>query len=190
MLGVSAAAARLPPAAAGTDALCPLCLQGPFGVRAVSPNRMIQLFMSRHAPGRAVHVVRPAAAAAASSDATPAAPAPAADLVAWVQQSGGSVSGVAVQRDAEGFGLAAAADCAAGSTLVSLPQRCHLTYGDSSDPRLLALINQVPAELWGAKLALAVAAHRLLGTASPFRRAQWGARAEGDGCWGGLAAAQ
>ena len=48
-------------------------------------------------------------------------------------------------------------DCRAGSCLIALPQRCHLTYDlATTDPRLLALINQVPAELWGAKLALQV----------------------------------
>ena len=47
-------------------------------------------------------------------------------------------------------------------------QRCHLTYDGSTDPRLLALIERVPAELWGAKLALAVVQHRLLGAASPY----------------------
>ncbi len=39
---------------------------------------------------------------------------------------------------------------------MELPAQCQLTYDGSSDPRLLALINQVPAELWGAKLALQV----------------------------------
>lgn len=87
-----------------------------------------------------------------SSSAT--APAPAADLVGWVEGAGGSIQGVAIRRDEAGFGLAAAQDCSAGSTLITLPQRCHLTYDASTDPRLLALIEQVPAELWGAKLAL------------------------------------
>lgn len=94
------------------------------------------------------------ASASAAHGAAAAPPAPAADLVAWVESSGGSAAGVAVRRNEAGFGLAASRDCGAGSTLVSLPQRCHLTYDDSSDPRLLALIGQVPAELWGAKLAL------------------------------------
>lgn len=41
--------------------------------------------------------------------------------------------------------------------LVDLPSRCQLTYDRSSDdPRLLKLIDAVPAELWGAKLALQV----------------------------------
>jgi hypothetical protein len=46
--------------------------------------------------------------------------------------------------------------CKPGSRLVELPAQCQLTYDSSSDPRLLALISQVPAELWGAKLALQV----------------------------------
>jgi hypothetical protein len=37
-----------------------------------------------------------------------------------------------------------------------LPRSCHLTYDESSDPRVLQLIQQVPEELWGAKLALQV----------------------------------
>ena len=83
------------------------------------------------------------------------------DLVSWVQSHGGSVSpGVTIQRAAggAGFGLAAAQDCSAGSTLIALPQQCHLTYDGFTDPRLLSLIEQVPAELWGAKLALQASA--------------------------------
>ena len=93
--------------------------------------------------------------------------------MAWVQRSGGSVSGVEVQQlpggDAGGYGLSASAACPRGARLISLPQACHLTYGGpATDPRLLALIEQVPAELWGAKLALALLAQRLAGGASPF----------------------
>jgi len=44
----------------------------------------------------------------------------------------------------------------AGQRLIELPRRCHLTYDESSDPRVLQLIQQVPEELWGAKLALQV----------------------------------
>jgi hypothetical protein len=44
----------------------------------------------------------------------------------------------------------------AGVRLVELPRSCHLTYDESSDPRLLQLIQQVREELWGAKLALQV----------------------------------
>jgi hypothetical protein len=44
----------------------------------------------------------------------------------------------------------------AGTRLIQLPRSCHLTYDESSDPRVLTLIQQVPEELWGAKLALQV----------------------------------
>lgn len=41
--------------------------------------------------------------------------------------------------------------------LIDLPSVCHLTYDDvSTDKRLLSVIDQVPQELWGAKLALQV----------------------------------
>lgn len=60
----------------------------------------------------------------------------------------------------------AAAACQAvqqpGVRLVQLPRACQLSYDEASDPRLLALISQVPEELWGAKLALQV---RVGGTA-------------------------
>lgn len=56
-----------------------------------------------------------------------------------------------------------------GQKLIELPARCQLTYSpETADPKLLALINQVPAELWGAKLALALLQHRVAGTDSPF----------------------
>ena len=42
--------------------------------------------------------------------------------------------------------------------VVKLPAACQLTYGADSDPALLALIGKVPAELWGARLALQVTA--------------------------------
>lgn len=54
--------------------------------------------------------------------------------------------------------MQAAADVKAGDTLISLPSKCHLTYDGSTDARLMALIDQVPAELWGAKLALQASA--------------------------------
>ncbi|KAL4434341.1 hypothetical protein ABPG75_000782 [Micractinium tetrahymenae] len=137
---------------------------GRFAVRNASPTRMVRLFLGAHAPGLCASVT----AASSSGGGSAATAAPAADLVSWVQEAGGSTAGVVVRRDESGFGLAAAQDCGPGATLISLPQRCHLTYDGSTDPRLLALIDQVPAELWGAKLALQVVAHRLLGQASPY----------------------
>lgn len=37
-----------------------------------------------------------------------------------------------------------------------LPAQCQLTYGDKTSPELMSLIDKVPKELWGAKLALQV----------------------------------
>jgi Rubisco LSMT substrate-binding/SET domain len=44
----------------------------------------------------------------------------------------------------------------------------HLSYGNdgATDPRLLNLIQKVPTELWGAKLALQLLAHRIRGSRS------------------------
>jgi hypothetical protein len=51
-------------------------------------------------------------------------------------------------------------DLSAGARLVTLPLPCQLTYSTSSgsddDVRLMRVIDQVPEELWGAKLALQV----------------------------------
>ncbi|KIY97203.1 hypothetical protein MNEG_10760 [Monoraphidium neglectum] len=60
-------------------------------------------------------------------------------------------------------------DLPAGARLIELPRRCLLTYDPSDcDPGLLALIGQVPEELWGGRLALALLAHRAAGPSSPF----------------------
>ena len=44
--------------------------------------------------------------------------------------------------------------CKAGELLVHLPAQCQLTYGKETSPELLSLIEKVPQEFWGAKLAL------------------------------------
>ena len=41
--------------------------------------------------------------------------------------------------------------------VVKLPAACQLSYGPDSSPAVLSLIDRVPAELWGARLALQVA---------------------------------
>ena len=46
--------------------------------------------------------------------------------------------------------------CKAGERLVNLPAHCQLTYGEHTTPGLTRLIEQVPQEFWGAKLALQV----------------------------------
>jgi len=43
-----------------------------------------------------------------------------------------------------------------GTVVVKLPRACQLSYGGGSDPQLLAMIDRVPPELWGARLALQV----------------------------------
>ena len=47
-------------------------------------------------------------------------------------------------------------DLKPGQCLVHLPKHCQLTYDEQTQPELLALIEQIPPELWGAKLALQV----------------------------------
>ena len=42
-----------------------------------------------------------------------------------------------------------------GQLLITLPRRCQLT-AESSDPALQGLIDQVPQDLWAARLALPV----------------------------------
>ena len=46
--------------------------------------------------------------------------------------------------------------CKAGERLVNLPAHCQLTYGEHTTPDLMRLIEKVPQEFWGAKLALQV----------------------------------
>ena len=46
--------------------------------------------------------------------------------------------------------------CSAGQTLIQLPPSCQLTIEGAADQSLLKLVDRVPEELWGAKLALQV----------------------------------
>jgi len=90
------------------------------------------------------------------------------ELVAWVRANGGSVSGVTVAnlagRDGgSGWGLTASEDLKPGRRLIELPSKCHLTYsGATSSPQLLSLIEQVPSDLWGARVALQVSGRLVL----------------------------
>ena len=110
-----------------------------YGVRNASPSRMKNLFLSRHVT-HATQAVTPPPPPPSPP------PSPAAALVSWVEAGGGSVSpALAVQRaeDGAGFGLAAALDCSSGTQLLSLPPQLYLSYDATTDPRLLALIDQV-----------------------------------------------
>ncbi len=52
--------------------------------------------------------------------------------------------------------------------MIELPSACQLTLDESTDPRIAALVERVPTELWGGRLALQLLAHRVLGDTSPF----------------------
>lgn len=49
-----------------------------------------------------------------------------------------------------------------------LPASCQLSYDNSTDASLLALIEKVPEDLWGARLALRLLYERAKGPSSPF----------------------
>lgn len=72
---------------------------------------------------------------------------PAGALVDWVQRGGGTVNGVVVKSwdgadGGSGYGLQAAATCPAGTQLISLPSNLQLTYGSTTDPKVLSLISK------------------------------------------------
>ena len=107
-----------------------------------------------------MHPARGAFAKCASSLGSSQAPSPV-DLISWVEKQGGKVNGIAVAnlagRDGgSGWGLKAAAAAGPGTKLLDLPSACHLTYTAADSEKLLKLIDRVPSELWGAKLALQV----------------------------------
>jgi histone-lysine N-methyltransferase SETD3 len=66
------------------------------------------------------------------------------------------VANLAGRDGGSGWGLKAESDASPGTKLLELPTACHLTYSASDSEKLLRLIDQVPSELWGAKLALQV----------------------------------
>ena len=82
----------------------------------------------------------------------------AAQLEAWVLDKGGKVDGASIVQDTlGGCGLQARAPADAGTQMVLLPPHAHLTYDQSADPRLLALINQAGApglHAWGDSMRL------------------------------------
>lgn len=111
----------------------------------------------------AVQRVCRAASAAAAPSANEA-------LVALPQSLGGSVSSsIEITRTPDaGYGLVAREAVAPGERLIMLPPQAQLTYDRTTSPALLRLMNLVPAELWGARLALQLLAHRVQGPTSPF----------------------
>ena len=66
------------------------------------------------------------------------------------------IANLAGRDGGSGWGLKSEADASPGTKLLDLPSSCHLTYSSSDSEKLLRLIERVPSELWGAKLALQV----------------------------------
>jgi len=90
-------------------------------------------------------------------------------LLRWLTSSGADVSGVSIHVDGNGWGLAAARDTAEGDVLVTLPHSCTLSYDTATlTPSLRRLLDQVPAELWAARLGLVVLDHRARGSESVY----------------------
>jgi len=93
-------------------------------------------------------------------------------LFRWLTSSGADVSGVSINVDVvgnSGWGLAAVRDTAEGDLLVALPHSCTLSYDTATlAPSLRRLLDQVPAELWAARLGLVVLDHRAKGSDSLY----------------------
>ena len=77
-----------------------------------------------------------------------------------------------VQTAGMGWGLVASRDVKRDERLVLLPEKLQLTYGfhdrDATPAWLAALIEQVPEDLWSARLGLALLRERALGPRSLF----------------------
>jgi hypothetical protein len=79
------------------------------------------------------------------------------------------VDGILVANNgAAGWGLKAAEDLPRGRCVIRLPTSAHLSYGSDVSPQLQALIDKVPADLWGGKLALRLLQERVRGSDSTF----------------------
>jgi hypothetical protein len=106
-------------------------------------------------------------------------------LVSLVTSSGGVVDGVrpVAGTDQMGWGLEADRDLPSGHRCIVLPRRCQLSFeasaaeaaaAASSAPSpaaadaLATLAADIPAELWGARLALALLRERARGETSPW----------------------
>ena len=79
-------------------------------------------------------------------------------LLAELRAAGSRVQGVQVIPGGPrvGYGLVASQALPAGTPVVELSQQCQLSYGPGTDGRVLRLIEQVPPDLWSARLALQV----------------------------------
>ena len=96
------------------------------------------------------------------------------ELVDWVNTNGGSVHDVAIHSwqgvdGGSGYGLKANRDVKAGEELVVLPGNLQIRYQEGRDPSSLKkMMDTIPEELWGAKLALKLLYERLQGEEGHF----------------------
>jgi histone-lysine N-methyltransferase SETD3 len=127
--------------------------------------------------GNALHAAwRRRLAAAASASAS--APADTHPLVAFVREHGGTVDGVrpVAGTDQMGWGLEAERDLPRGHRCIVLPRACQLTFdaaaaaeAEAASQALNSLAQDIPPELWGARLALALLRERARGDTSRWR---------------------
>ncbi len=112
----------------------------------------------------AVGALVTAAGVAAMSLTPPSARLGGQELARWVEQQGGSTSGVVVGPTSHGLGLLASDDISKGECVVSVPSSCLLSSRLAQDsPSLQGLIEAVPADAWYARLALVLLAERAKG---------------------------
>lgn len=92
-----------------------------------------------------------------------------AHLVNWIISANGQVNSVGVGAlGHEGLGLVATQRHKKGASLVKLPAACQLQIREDTHPALLDLIDKIPPEIWGARLAVNLLAERLAGQQSYF----------------------
>lgn len=95
-------------------------------------------------------------------------------LIDWVTKHGGSVDGVGIhswegEYGGSGYGLKANRDIKTGEELVVLPDGVQLKFQEDKDPSSLKrMMDTIPKELWGAKLALKLLYERLQGEEGHF----------------------
>lgn len=96
------------------------------------------------------------------------------ELLDWVGKHDGSVRGVLIhswqgEDGGAGYGLKASENIHAGQELVMLPATCQLRFQEGRDPSSLKqMMDRIPDELWGAKLALKLLFERIKGDEGHF----------------------
>ncbi|CAM9896001.1 unnamed protein product, partial [Heterosigma akashiwo] len=91
------------------------------------------------------------------------APAPCEDMCSWLLESGATINGIEVGVEGGGYGLKTSKSVKKGYILLELKPQSLLTYGVGSSKKegiLIEAINEVPEELWSARLGLKLLAER------------------------------